>query len=86
MLPWVAVLTLVVPAMGVAALRRRCPQCSSRWVRRVKGVRNFRCYSCNTCGVELFQVDGGFVTRRAWDNGMRDALPAATVIRDSKPE
>jgi hypothetical protein len=38
-------------------------------------------YRCRSCSAELIRRDGGpLITKQAWQSGMREAPPAATVV------
>ena len=78
----------VLPAL----VRPHCPVCVRRSAKLVARRRGYdrddgratyfeARYACTSCSAELVQRDGGpLITKAAWEAGMRDAPPTATVV------
>ena len=76
-------------AVGVLG-RTACPACGTKLLRRVERRRVTEIetswiesrYACESClGEFMRRNDGPFVPRHQWEQGMRDGIPPAKLLR-----
>ena len=78
--------------VGVMRRRTKCPACGNKRLAMVSVTRgvvwppqgrplDLQMYLCEGCGARFGrQGNGELIAKEAWDAGMRDAIPKATVV------
>jgi hypothetical protein len=90
-------MTMYMGAMiGVMRRRSKCPACGAKKLALVQVTRGLEwppqgrpldlaMFRCEGCGARFGrQGNGSLIPKEAWDAGMRDGIPKATIVPPSK--
>jgi hypothetical protein len=82
--------------IGVMRRRSKCPACGAKKLALVQVTRGLEwppqgrpldlaMFRCEGCGARFGrQGNGSLIPKEAWDAGMRDGIPKATIVPPSK--